>query len=69
MASSMKPYFYGILPSHIYKNMASSFHQFFKKNTVLMVKGDKINPVLQIRLEVEVIKIYFLIETHKQISM
>ena len=34
-----------------------------------MVKGDKINPVLQRRLEVEVIKIYFLIETHKQISM
>ena len=60
----MKPFFYGILSSHIYKKIW--LHHFnLKKNTVPVFKR---KPVLQIRPEAEVIKIFFLIETHKQIS-
>ena len=40
MAPSMNSCFYGILPSHIYKNIW--LHHFLKKNTVLVFEGDKI---------------------------
>ena len=64
MATSMKPFFHGILSSHIYKKIW--LHHFKKKNTVPVSKR---KPVLQRRPEAEVIKICFLIETHKQIIM
>ena len=68
MAPSINQCFYGILPSHIYKKIW--LHHFIpKKNTFLVIKGNKITPVLQIRPQAEVIKICFLIETRKQISM
>ena len=41
MATSMKPFFHGILPIHIYKkNLLHHFKQ--TKNTVPMFKRDKI---------------------------
>ena len=56
--------FYGILSagSHIYKKNMATVFQYNKINTVSVFKRKK---VLQIRPEAEVIKIFFLIDTHK----
>ena len=65
MATAMKPFFYGILSRVIF--IKKYGYIISKKNNTVPVFKRK--PILQIRPEAEVIKICFLIETHKQISM